>query len=62
MKKFSSTLSFDDVLLTPLYSDIPSRKEIDISSELAGVGPISSPIIASPMDTVTEVEMAVAMA
>ena len=62
MKKFSSTLSFDDVLLTPLYSDIPSRKEIDISSELSGVGPISSPIIASPMDTVTEVEMAVAMA
>ena len=28
------SLSFDDVLLTPQYSDISSRKEVDISSSL----------------------------
>jgi len=53
---FSDTLSFDDVLLVPKKSDIESRKEIDIGSELNGVK-FSLPIVSSPMDTVTELEM-----
>jgi len=53
------THSFDDVLLVPQYSDIESRSEIDLSRQL-GRRRLSIPIITSPMDTVTESEMAAA--
>jgi IMP dehydrogenase len=53
---FSDTLSFDDVLLVPQKSDIESRKEIDIGSDLNGLR-FSLPIVSSPMDTVTELDM-----
>ena len=32
--KLKETLTYDDVLLEPKYSDIKSRKEVDISNEL----------------------------
>tara|TARA_B100000214_G_scaffold156309_1_gene112098 strand:- start:1312 stop:2316 length:1005 start_codon:yes stop_codon:yes gene_type:complete len=51
------TFSFDDVLLVPKFSDIGSRKEIDISSQV-GSHKFSLPIISSPMDTVTGTNMA----
>ena len=54
-------LSFDDVLLSPRHSDIESRRTIDISNELDENIVLSLPVISSPMDTVTETEMAVAM-
>ena len=50
MKK---ALSFDDVLLLPQYSDISSRRDIDISAELAPGVRLNLPIIASPMDIVS---------
>lgn len=54
-------LTFDDVLLEPGYSEvIPS--EVDISSFITRNIPLNLPIISSPMDTVTESDMAVAMA
>lgn len=53
-------LTFDDVLLVPKYSEIESRKEVDISSDL-GFLKLDLPIISSPMDTVTEDEMAITM-
>ena len=55
------TLSFDDVLLIPQYSDIESRTQVDISSELYSNTRLSLPVISSPMDTVTERAMAMAM-
>ena len=55
------TLSFDDVLLVPKYSDIKSRKEVDISNHLDSKLKFDLPIISSPMDTVTESTMAAAM-
>jgi IMP dehydrogenase len=58
---FSETLSFDDVLLVPQKSDIESRKEIDTSAELNGTS-FSLPVISSPMDTVTELDMMSALA
>ena len=58
MKK---ALSYDDVLLTPKYSDIESRAEVDVSSNLADDINLLLPVISSPMDTVTEAAMASAM-
>ena len=54
-------LTYDDVLLVPQYSDIKSRKEVDISSDLDEELTFDLPIISSPMDTVTESEMAYAI-
>ena len=51
-------LSFDDVLLVPLHSDITSRKEISLSSALDEENTLDLPVISSPMDTVTETDMA----
>ena len=58
-KKYPNGLSYDDVLLKPQYSDIRSRSEIDISSALGDKLKLKLPIIASPMDTVSETDMAI---
>ncbi len=55
------SLSFDDVLLAPLYSEVRSRSEIDVSASLGNIS-FELPVISSPMDTVTEVSMSIAMA
>ena len=62
MSKFESTVTFEDVLLRPQYSDIVSRKEIDTSSKISEHLAFHMPIISSPMDTVTEAPMASKMA
>ena len=54
-------LSYDDVLLVPLYSDIESRSQVDIHSDLSEEIRLDLPIISSPMDTVTENHMAMEM-
>jgi IMP dehydrogenase len=55
------TVSFDDVLLQPKYSEIESRNQIDISSYLDEYTCLRLPVMSSPMDTVTETEMATAV-
>jgi len=59
--KFQKALCFDDVLIRPRYSEVMSRKDIDISVDLGRNILLEIPIISSPMDTVTEVDMAVKM-
>jgi len=51
-------LSYDDVLLVPQYSDIESRSTISLKSVLGPKLEFQTPIIASPMDTVSGLDMA----
>ena len=51
-------LTYDDVLLLPHYSDIRSRSEVDISTDLGNGLRLQLPIISSPMDTISEDLMA----
>jgi IMP dehydrogenase len=54
-------LTFDDVLLLPAESDVvPSA--VDTSTHLSRRVRIRVPVVSSPMDTVTESRMAIAMA
>ncbi|HEX9617907.1 MAG TPA: IMP dehydrogenase [Anaerolineales bacterium] len=55
-------LTFDDVLLVPKRSSLRSRSEVDPSTRLVRGIRMAIPIISANMDTVTESEMAIAMA
>jgi len=54
-------LTFDDVLLVPRKSEVLPR-EVDISTKLSPNLTLNVPFISAGMDTVTEAEMAIAMA
>jgi IMP dehydrogenase len=54
-------LTFDDVLLMPAKSDV-LPKDVDISTKLTDNVELKIPILSAGMDTVTEAEMAIAMA
>lgn len=55
-------LTYDDVQLVPAFSNIESRSKIDLTTQLSTNYMLRVPLIASPMDTVCESEMAIAMA
>ena len=54
-------LTYDDVLLVPNYSEVLPR-EVNIQTKFTRNITINVPIISAAMDTVTEAEMAIAMA
>ena len=54
-------LTFDDVLLEPRHSEVVPA-EVDVSTRLTQRIRLNIPLISSPMDTVTEAEMAIALA
>lgn len=53
-------LTFDDVSLVPAESHVVPT-QVDTSTTLAGIR-LSAPILSAPMDTVTEAELAIALA
>lgn len=57
----SEGLTFDDVLLIPAYSEVLPRT-VNITSRFSRNIPINTPIVSSAMDTVTEADLAIALA
>src|SRR5712672_170137 len=54
-------LTFDDVLLVPRHSTVHPRN-VNVASRFTRAIPLNIPIVSAAMDTVTETDMAVAMA
>ena len=54
-------LTFDDVVLLPRHSTVHPR-EVDVSTRLTLNLGLNIPLLSAAMDTVTEAEMAIAMA
>ncbi|MFA6591846.1 MAG: IMP dehydrogenase [Bacteroidales bacterium] len=66
MQKFVSSnipegLTFDDVLLIPARSEVLPR-EVDVATKFTRKISLHTPIVSSAMDTVTESDLAIAMA
>jgi len=56
-----TAITFDDVLIEPRYSEVvPS--DVEVSTRLTNRIALNIPLISSPMDTVTESRMAIALA
>ena len=60
-KELPQALTFDDVLLVPRHSTVHPR-QVDVTTRLTRNIPLNIPLISAAMDTVTEAEMAIAMA
>lgn len=58
---FKGSLTFDDVLLVPAYSEVLPR-QVDTSSQVTRDIRVNVPILSAAMDTVTEKELAIAIA
>jgi IMP dehydrogenase len=56
-----TSYSFDDILIKPKLSNVISRSHVSLKTKLSDKIKLNIPIISSPMDTVTETNMAIAM-
>ena len=61
MARIETALSYDDVLLLPAESAVLPA-EVDLETRLTTDISLNAPIVSAAMDTVTEAEMAIAMA
>jgi len=55
MKK---ALTYDDINIVPKYSELESRSDVDLSTKFTKKIKLSIPVVSTPMDTVTEYDMA----
>jgi IMP dehydrogenase len=60
-KFLGEALTFDDVLLVPAFSQVLPR-EVDISTKLTRELTLKAPLVSAAMDTVTEKQLAIAIA
>ena len=60
-KFLGESLTFDDVLLVPAYSEVLPR-DVDISGQLTRSIRLNVPIVSAAMDTVTDKNLAIAIA
>ena len=56
MKK---ALTYDDINIVPKYSEVEHRDKIDISTQFTKKIKLDLPIVSSPMDTITELDMVI---
>ena len=63
MKEYlaNNYICFDDILMVPQYSEVASRTSVDLKMHIGGYSWLDLPVIASPMDTVCEKDMAIAI-
>jgi IMP dehydrogenase len=59
--KIKTYLTFDDVLLLPGHSTVLPN-EVDVATQLTQKIRLNCPLVSSPMDTVTEASLAIALA
>jgi len=60
-KNFTEGLTFDDVLLMPAYSEVLPR-DVNIGTQLTKTIRLNVPLLSAAMDTVTEAQLAIALA
>ena len=61
LKLITEGLTYDDVLLLPAYSEVLPR-DVQLKSKFSRNIDVNTPIVSSAMDTVTEFELAIALA
>lgn len=61
MTNFRHSLTFDDVLIEPQYSEVPSRSLVSVATNLGPTFTLDIPVISANMDSITEFEMASVM-
>ncbi|MCJ7429187.1 MAG: IMP dehydrogenase, partial [Candidatus Nanohaloarchaeota archaeon QJJ-5] len=62
MRDIEQAITYDDVLLKPKRSSVTDLRDVDTSTELTSNITLEAPITSACMDTVTEAELAIALA
>jgi IMP dehydrogenase len=58
LDKIKTYLTYDDVNIVPKYSELNSRDDVNLNTRFTKNTELTIPIVSSPMDTVTEEDMA----
>ena len=61
IKERGRGLTFDDVLIVPAKSDVRSRRDPQLTTQLTKKIQIETPIVSANMDTITRAAMAVVL-
>ena len=59
--KLEQALTYDDINIKPAYSEVLARSNIKLTTKFTKNTEITIPIVSTPMDTITEADMAIEM-